>query len=172
MEARAERLRNSDLPARQHLLQLEAEKRLLGTRIRGYDELLQAATGMLAAAAQVLRRADLAAESRRPHKRALARSQADADELEVRNAFVTLTDRAARVEKVARAVGIGGWSEAFVPPNPRGMTVAEIGDWAADLRQELRDRIDQLGVERSELRERRRAISATRARLVNANDLR
>jgi hypothetical protein len=168
VEARADLLRGSHLPARRDLLQLESEIKLLSARITGYDEILQAATGLLAAAGAVMRRADLVEiDERHRHKR--SRNERMGDELAVREGLVTLSDRAARVAKVARAVGAAGWEAD--EPDIRGMTVNEIADWVFTYRRRLRDQIEALGGERRTLIDRRKAVVAARVRLVNANDL-
>lgn len=168
VERRADLLRESLLPARRDLLQLEAEIKLLSARIAGHEQLLQAATGLLAAAGAVMRRADLVEiDERHKHKR--SRTERVGDELTVRQGLVTLGDRAARVAKVARAVGVAGWEAA--EPDTRHMTVAEIADWVFAYRRRIREQIEALGQARQTLVDRRKAVARARVRLVNANDL-
>jgi len=168
VEQRADRLRDSHLPARSDLIQLESEIKLLSARIAGHEEIIQAATGLLAAAGAVMRRADLVEiDERHRHKR--SRSERVGDELAVREGLVTLGDRAERVAKVARAVGVPGWEPEQL--DSRHMTVPEITDWVFAYRRSLRERIDAAGSLRRTLVDRRKAVVAARVRLVNANDL-
>ena len=165
---RAAALRQSGLPAARDLLQLEAEIEMLETRIVGYDDVLQVANGLLASTGQVLRRADLAdIDVRHRQKR---QTERDRDTYSVQEALIEVGDRAVRLNKAVRAVGITDWGDPGIL-DERKYSVAEIVSWVDQYRRELSARILALSEERCRMDERLEAVRNMRLQLVNAGDL-